>query len=253
MLISLVNKHVADYFFVAFDCGKSAFRSAIFPDYKANRECPPDELKEQFPLFREACVALGFPIVEKVGFEADDLIATYAEKLSSCGFKVKIVSVDKDLVQLVNDNITVFDPAKSLAITRDEVVKKYGVSPAQMVFFQALVGDVADNVPGVSAIGPVTAAKLLNKYHTLDGIYANIEKIEPPRIREKLKCHRDDAELSLKLVTLDRNVPIGNRLDDCNIGGARNGYACAYNYEKAADFLGSLGFHSLIKRLQKAA
>jgi DNA polymerase-1 len=240
MLIAAINRHWSDLFFIALDSGRDTFRLKMFPEYKANRGATPDSLKEQIPLMHEACKAFGLPIIRKQGYEADDLIATYSSKLSRNGFKVKIIAIDKDLMQLVNDNVYIFDPVKSKIIDADGVVEKYGVLPSQMVFFQALVGDTSDNIPGVKGIGPVTASKLIKEYSTLDGIYENIDKITPQRIKEKLINYRNDAEISAKLATLDREVEVNDDFSAMKID---------YNHDRIVEFLNSLGFAHLIKRV----
>ncbi|GHU10839.1 hypothetical protein FACS189449_01100 [Alphaproteobacteria bacterium] len=243
MLISLLEKHRSDFFCVALDSGRTTFRSEIFPEYKANRSAVPDELKEQFPLLKEACRAFGVPTVEKVGFEADDLMATYSRKLADAGMEVRIISSDKDLMQLIDENVSMFDPIKSKIIKSEDVFEKYGVYPSQMVHFQALVGDSSDNIPGIKGIGPATATKLLAEYKTLDGIYENIEKIQPPKLGEKLITGKESLALSLKLVTLEKNVG----LDDDSLS-----LSVSYNYDDAVRFLESLGLSNLIKRVVAA-
>jgi len=244
ILISLMNNHRSDLFAVVLDSGRDTFRSEIYPEYKANRSATPEALRDQFPLIKEACLAFGLPIIKQQGFEADDLIASYSHQLSNNGYKVKIIGIDKDLVQLMSDNITIFDPIKSKTIQFTDVVEKYGVLPSQMVYFQALVGDSSDNIPGVEGIGPVTASKLIKEYQTLDGIYKNIEKISSNKIKEKLKNHKNNAELSLKLATLDRNIKICENFHEINI---------KYNHDNAVNFLSSLGFDLLIKRINKSS
>jgi DNA polymerase-1 len=245
MLIALVRTHQidADVFCIALDSGRDTFRLKMFPQYKANREEVPQELREQFPIVIEACEAFGIPIIKKHGYEADDLIATYSNKLSAKGFKVKIVAIDKDLMQLINNDILMFDPVKSKIIDSNGVMEKYGVTPSQMVSFQALVGDSADNIPGVKGIGPVTASKLIGEYGSLQGIYDNIDRISSQRIKEKLIVHKSDAEISFKLATLDRDVEIADdNFDSLNMD---------YNHDRIMSFLYSLEFSHLIKRIEQ--
>jgi DNA polymerase-1 len=241
ILISLLNKHHSDLFCVVFDSGRDTFRSKIYPEYKGNRGETPENLKKQFPLLRKACAAFGIPSVEQSGFEADDVIATYANKLSTSGHEVQIVSSDKDLMQLIDDKISLLDPIKSKFIRTAEVMEKYGVLPSQMIMLQALTGDASDNIPGVSGIGPKTAAKLINEFKTLENIYANINEIKQQKIKEKLVNERDTLYLSLKLVTLEKNVPI----DDNVI------LKITYDHSSAASFLGAHDFTSLVARLRK--
>ncbi|MDR3156129.1 MAG: hypothetical protein LBT90_03465 [Holosporaceae bacterium] len=214
MLISILRKHSADFFAVAFDSGGKTFRSRLFPAYKANRKQLPDDLRVQFPFMADACRAMGAQPIKKREFEADDLIATYASLLSSQGYMVRIISSDKDFMQLISDDVHMFDPLKSKMISSQDVVEKYGVHPSQMVCFQALTGDSSDNIPGIDGIGPVMAAKLINKYASLDGVYENIEEIQPERIKNKLKEQKELAEISFKLARLNRNVEVSGNFEN---------------------------------------
>ena len=153
MLLKLLDDLQATHVAVIFDSARESFRNEIFPDYKANRPDPPDELIPQFPLVRDATRAFKVPCLEKPGFEADDLIATYARRAQADGFGVMIVSSDKDLMQLVSDRVSMFDALKNRRIGPAEVKEKFGVGPEQVVDVQALAGDSTDNVPGVPGIG----------------------------------------------------------------------------------------------------
>jgi DNA polymerase-1 len=247
MLISLLKKHhvladasIANPFCVVLDSGRDTFRSQIYAEYKSNRQATPDELKTQMPMFSDACEAFGIPTIRKKGFEADDIIATYSTKLSEQGCDVKIISSDKDLMQLVSDNVSLFDPIKSKLIKANEVQEKYDVLPHQMIFLQALMGDASDNIPGVGGIGPKTAAKLVKEFKTPEALYQNIENVRPSRIKEYLINQMAQFNISLKLVTLEKNIPLDISFDDLKI---------LYNFSKAADFLESHGLSSLTKRL----
>lgn len=244
MLISQLCKHDSDLFCVAMDSGRHTFRLDMYPQYKANREAIPDDLRAQMPLMNEACGAFGLPTISQPGFEADDVIASYSNELASRGYKVRIVGIDKDLLQLINDNIEIYDPVKSKIVTTEDVKTKYGVIPSQMIDFQALVGDKADNIPGVAGIGPVTAAKLIKNYGSLQGIYENINKVEPEKLKDRLITHREDAELSKELATLSKSVKIFDIFPSIKFN---------YNHEKAHDFLASLGFGSLINRMYRTS
>lgn len=243
MLLSLLCNHDSDLFYVAMDCGHQTFRLEMYPEYKANREALPDDLRAQLPLMSEVCAAFGLPTISQKGFEADDIIATCSCKLVRNGHRVRIVGIDKDLLQLMEENIEIYDPIKRKVLTTDDVVQKFGVNPAQMRDFQALVGDSADNVPGIHGIGPVTAAKLLKLYGSFDGIYEHIKEIMP-KVREKLIAGREQAELSKKLVTLNKEVEI---ID--SFASSRP----IYDHAKACTFLTSLGFNSLIERMRKTS
>lgn len=242
MLISQLNKHKFDTICVAMDSGRHTFRLEMYPQYKANRESVPEDLKAQFPLMHEACKAFGISTISQKGFEADDIIATYSHELPNKGYKVRIVGVDKDLLQLMNENVEIYNPIKSKVLTIQDVKEKFGVHPSQMIDFQALVGDKSDNVPGVAGIGPVTAAKLLGFYGSLEKIYQNIGAISSAKIREKLLMYRKDAELSKKLVTLNKEVKILDIFPSIKSN---------YDHEKAYVFLASLGLHPLINRIHK--
>lgn len=244
MLISQLCKHDSNIFCVAMDSGRHTFRLDMYPQYKANRESIPDDLRQQMPLMTAACGAFGVPTLAQPGYEADDLIASYSYALSNRGYKVRIIGIDKDLLQLLSDKVEVYDPIKSKIITKEDVRKKYGVLPSQMIDFQALVGDSADNIPGVAGVGPVTAAKLLNTHGSLQAIYENVEQISPQKLKEKLINHKEEAELSKKLATLNKDVQIFDIFPSMKFD---------YNHEKAHKFLASLGFNSLINRMYKTA
>lgn len=244
MLISQLCKHNSDIFCVAMDSGHHTFRLDMYPQYKANRAAVPDDLREQMPLMNEACSAFGLPTISQRGFEADDIIASYSNELASRGYKVRIVGIDKDLLQLMNDNIEIYDPVKSKIVTTEDVMAKYGVTPSQMIDFQALVGDKTDNISGVAGIGSVTAAKLIKNYGSLKKIYENIDKISPEKLRERLITHKEEAELSKRLATLSKDVKIFDIFPSIKFN---------YNHEKAYNFLASLGFNSLINRMYRTS
>jgi DNA polymerase I len=193
---------------VVFDAGKKTFRNAIYPAYKANRPEPPEDLIPQFPLVRDATRAFSVACVEAPGFEADDLIATYARLAREAGALVTIVSSDKDLMQLVREGeVRLFDGMKNKSIGVPEVIMRFGVPPAKVVEVQALAGDSTDNIPGVPGIGVKTAAELINSFGNLDALLARAGEIKQPKRRETLQTNADAARLSLKLVTLDDHAP----------------------------------------------
>ncbi|HKD21638.1 MAG TPA: 5'-3' exonuclease H3TH domain-containing protein, partial [Rhizomicrobium sp.] len=194
---------------VIFDAGKKTFRNDIYPQYKANRPDPPEDLIPQFPLVREATRAFGVPAIEEPGFEADDLIATYARVAREAGVKVTIVSSDKDLMQLVIDGkVELWDPVKNKRLGSADVMERFGVPPSKVVEVQALAGDSTDNVPGVRGIGVKTAAELLNTYGDLETLLKRAHEIKQPKRRETLMENTENARISLKLVTLDTNVKL---------------------------------------------
>jgi DNA polymerase-1 len=193
---------------VIFDASGKSFRNDIYPQYKAHRPEPPEDLVPQFALVRDAVRAFSVPCIEKVGYEADDLIATYARHAREQGARVTIVSSDKDLMQLVTDDVDMLDTMKLKTITRAEVIEKFGVPPEKVIEVQALAGDSVDNVPGVPGIGIKTAAELINQYGDLDTLLAKASEIKQPKRRENLIANAELARISKKLVTLDDDVPV---------------------------------------------
>ena len=207
MVMKLVEDTDADHIAVIFDTKRKTFRNDIYAEYKANRDAPPEELVPQFDLVRQATDALNIARVEMEGFEADDLIATYARQAVEAGADVTIVTSDKDMMQLVTDKISIFDAMKNRKISHDEVIEKFGVAPDKVVDVQALAGDSSDNVPGVRGIGIKTAALLINEYGDLDTLLERAGEIKQPKRRESLINEADMARVSRDLVTLKNDVP----------------------------------------------
>ncbi len=193
---------------VVFDKSEHTFRNEMYDQYKAHRPEAPDDLKPQFGLIRKAVAAFNVACLEQGGFEADDLIATYARQGAEAGADVTIVSSDKDLMQLVGDGVTMYDTMKDKRIGVAEVVEKFGVGPDKVIEVQALIGDSVDNVPGVPGIGVKTAAQLIGEYGDLESLLARTAEIKQPKRREALEANADKARLSKKLVTLDRDVAL---------------------------------------------
>ena len=191
-----------------FDAGAETFRNEIFEAYKAHRPPPPEELVPQFPLIRDVVQAFNVASIELDGYEADDLIATYASKAVEAGGEVTIVSSDKDLMQLVRPGIAMLDTMKNRRIGRDEVIEKFGVEPDKVIDVQALAGDSVDNVPGVPGIGIKTAAELIREYGDLDTLLARAPEIRQPKRREKLIEFAEQARISRALVTLKTDCPL---------------------------------------------
>ena len=208
MLLKLVNDLKPEYIAVIFDAGRKTFRNDIYADYKANRSEPPEELIPQFDLVRQATKALNLPLCEISGYEADDVIATFAEAACNQGQDCLIVSSDKDLMQLVNEHVKLLDPIKNIIIGDEEVQQKFGVLPNRVVDVQALAGDSSDNVPGVPGIGIKTAAELINQYGNLEQLLANANNIKQPKRRETLVQFADQARISQQLVQLRTDVPV---------------------------------------------
>ena len=207
----------ATHLAVIFDTSRVSFRTQIYPDYKANRPPPPEDLVPQFPIFREAVRAFGIPCLELDGFEADDLIATYARLAREAGMAAVIVSSDKDLMQLVGGGVTMLDPMKNRVIDVDQVVEKFGVPPAKVVDVQALAGDATDNVPGVPGIGVKTAAQLIGDYGDLDTLLDRAGEIKQPKRRQNLIEFADLARVSRELVRLKDDVEIEPPVTDLHV------------------------------------
>jgi DNA polymerase-1 len=208
MLMKLIDDTDADHIAVIFDSARKTFRNDIYPEYKANRDAPPEDLIPQFELVREATRALNVACIDMPGYEADDLIATYATQARQMGAEVTVVSSDKDLMQLVDDKVMMFDAMKNKEIRHAQVMEKFGVGPDRVIEVQALAGDSSDNVPGVPGIGIKTAALLVNEYGDLDGVLDHAKDVKQPKRRQNLIDHADEARLSKVLVTLKRDVPV---------------------------------------------
>ncbi|MBI3514371.1 MAG: DNA polymerase I [Proteobacteria bacterium] len=213
MLIKLLEDTKAGRLAVIFDASEHTFRNELYAEYKAHRPETPPELAPQFPLIREAVRAFNVPCIELKGFEADDLIASYAKAAVAAGDDVTIVSSDKDLMQLVTDRIAMLDPIKNRRIGAAEVMERFGVGPDKVIQVQALCGDPTDNVPGVRGIGVKTAAELINQYGDLDGLYAHVDEIKQPKRRETLKENEKNARISLTLVTLKDDLALPMPID----------------------------------------
>ena len=204
------SEHKPTHFAVIFDSARKNFRNEIYKEYKANRAEAPDDLAPQFEYIRKSVKAFNLPSVELINYEADDLIATYAKKITEAGAKVTVISSDKDLMQLVSNKVRLFDPMKSRVIGEKEVIEKFGVKPDQVIDVQSLAGDSSDNVPGVPGIGIKTAAELINKYKNLEKLLSKASEIPQNKRRETLLANRDKALLSKQLVTLKDDVPVKN-------------------------------------------
>src|SRR6266705_4413495 len=199
---------------IVFDKSEITFRNKLYPDYKAHRAPAPDDLIPQFALIREAVRAFDLPCLEQVGFEADDLIATYVRLACERGATATIVSSDKDLMQLVNDKVVMYDTMKDRRIGISEVIEKFGVPPEKVVEVQALIGDSTDNVPGVPGIGVKTAAQLIGEYGDLETLLSRAAEIKQEKRRQSLIENADQARLSKRLVTLDAHVKLDVPLAD---------------------------------------
>ena len=208
------NLQKPTHFAVIFDSARKTFRNDIYSEYKANRAEAPDDLAPQFEYIRKSVLAFNLPSVELVNYEADDLIATYVDKILKGGGKVTIVSSDKDLMQLFRKNVRIYDPMKNKFITEEDIQKKFGVDSGKVIDVQALAGDSSDNVPGVPGIGVKTAAELINKYGTLEKLLNSATEIKQNKRRETLIENKDKAIISKQLVTLKNDAPIDRNLSE---------------------------------------
>tara|TARA_R110002072_G_scaffold242564_10_gene401426 strand:- start:6419 stop:9253 length:2835 start_codon:yes stop_codon:yes gene_type:complete len=230
---------------VILDKDSKSFRNDIYPAYKANRPEPPEDLRPQFPLIRDATRAFSLPCIEEQGLEADDLIATYARVAQAQGWDVTIVSSDKDLMQLVGERdgarIDMLDTMKSQRIYIEEVEAKFGVAPELVGDVLALMGDSVDNIPGIYGIGPKTASKLIAEHGSLTAALDSAEGMKASKLKERLIEHRGDAEMSRVLVTLREDCDLPQALDEFALDGVPP--------EPLAAFLEKHGFTSLLRRL----
>ena len=226
---------------VTFDTKRATFRNEIYPEYKAHRPPPPEELIPQFALIRDATRALNIPCVEREGFEADDLIATYTKLARAQDMEVIIVSADKDMMQLIRPGVSMRDPIKNRDIGPEQVMERFGVPPDKVVEVQALAGDSTDNVPGVPGIGVKTAAELILQYGDVENLLAHAGEIKQPKRRENLQQHAEMARISKKLVTLNENCPIDTPLTELQWKEP--------DTETVMAFVAAQGFKSLLARV----
>ena len=226
---------------VVFDKSERTFRTEFYPEYKANRSEPPDDLRPQFPLIREAVRAFDLPCLEQAGFEADDLIATYVRQACELGANATIVASDKDLMQLVTDCVVMYDTMKDKRIGIPEVIEKFGVPPDKVIEVQALIGDSTDNVPGVPGIGVKTAAQLIGEYGDLETLLARAGEIKQEKRRQALIENAEKARLSKRLVTLDDHVEVEVPLADLAVHEP--------DYKRLVSFLKAMEFASLTRRV----
>ena len=232
------NLQKPSHFAVIFDSARKTFRNEIYKDYKANRSEPPDDLAPQFDYIRKSVLAFNLPSVELINYEADDLIATYVDKILEKGSKVTIVSSDKDLMQLYRKDVRIFDPMKNKFISEEDIEKKFGVDANKVIDVQALAGDSSDNVPGVPGIGVKTAAELINKYGNLEKLLKSIHEIKQNKRRETLIENKDKAVISKKLVTLKNDAPVKQNLEDFKLK--------EIDKEKLYKFLREMEFNRLL-------
>ena len=242
MLIKLIDDLEANHCAIIFDTARKTFRNDIYDQYKANRPPAPEELIPQFSIIREAVKAFNLACIEMDGFEADDLIASYTKLAINEGAKVTIVSSDKDLMQLVSDEVVMHDPMKNKYIGVAEVIEKFGVEPQKVIDVQSLAGDSADNVPGVPGIGVKTAAQLITEYGDLDSLLSNANEIKQPKRRDNLINFSEMALISRDLVTLKTDIEVPQSLQSLKIS--------APDTQTVLKFLKMQGFKRLTARFE---
>ena len=244
LLEDLKGEDAPSHLAVIFDHSGKSFRNEMYDQYKAHRPPAPEDLVPQFSIIRDATRAFGTPCVELENYEADDIIATYARQAEAKGAKVTIVSSDKDLMQLVSDQVEMFDAMKNKRIEAEQVFEKFGVGPDKVIDIQSLAGDSVDNVPGVPGIGIKTAALLINEYGDLDTLLERAGEIKQKGRREKLLAHAEDARISRDLVTLKTDTPVVEDMDEFGL--------CDPDPEILVPFLKEMEFRTFTRKVEEA-
>jgi DNA polymerase-1 len=239
MLLKMMDLLKGNQVIVFFDSGTLTFRHHLFPDYKSNRLSPPDDLKPQFSLCQKLCHEIELTVIQQEGVEADDLIASYTNQAKHHHMDVMIISSDKDLMQLIDSQVTLYDPIKNKPITQDDVMKKFGVLPNQVTGVQALLGDASDHIPGVKGIGMKGASQLMTTFGSFDQLMKNIQNIPNKRLRELIELQQDKAYLSYELATLKHDIDLPIRMNDLQI--------FVPNLQRLQIFLKEMGFKTLIQ------
>ncbi|QHS22984.1 DNA polymerase I [Virgibacillus sp. MSP4-1] len=246
MLLRILEEEKPTHVLVAFDAGKTTFRHKTYTEYKGGRQKTPSELSEQFPLVKELLESFEISHYELDQFEADDIIGTLSKSAKQDDLEVKVISGDRDLLQLVDKDVNVSLTKKGVTnienYTPAFLEEKMGIRPEQVVDMKALMGDSSDNIPGIPGVGEKTAVKLLNQFGTLESIYENIDEVSGKKLKEKLENHKDDAFMSKELATINRDSPVTVKLTDVTYDG--------YPSQKVLGLFKELGFHSLLTRIE---
>ncbi|WP_174614016.1 DNA polymerase I [Virgibacillus ihumii] len=249
MLLRILEDEKPTHMLVAFDAGKTTFRHETYKEYKGGRQKTPPELSEQFPLLKEVLDAFQIPHYQLDQYEADDIIGTLASQGEAKNWDVTVISGDKDLLQLASDRVTVNLTKKGISdiesYTPAFMKEKMEINPDQIIDLKALMGDSSDNIPGVPGIGQKTAIKLLKQYHKLESVYENLDGISGKKLKEKLTNHQEEAFMSKKLVTIDRDSPVKVKVDDLDYSG--------YPASDVSTIFKNLGFQSLLSRVDGGA
>lgn len=248
IMFKVLDEEQADYLAVAFDVSAPTFRHEMYPEYKGTRKPMPGELQEQVPMMKEVLSSMEIPILTKEGFEADDIIGTVAKSAAEAGVDVSVISGDRDLLQLADASILIRIPKTVKGQTTmydyrpEDVEREYGVTPLEFIDVKALMGDSSDNVPGVPSIGEKTATALIQKYHSIEKAYENVEEVKPPRASKALKEHIEEARFSRALVTIDTKVPLAFDLEEMKLGRLFT--------PKSLEWIRRMEFKSLYKRFE---
>ena len=250
ILFKVLDEENAQYLAVAFDLSAPTFRHKKYEAYKGTRHAMPDELREQIRVMKEMLQAMGVPLMMLEGYEADDLIGTASKHAQEQGLDVRIISGDRDLLQLASDRTQVRIPKTKKSGTEVEdyfaqdVKEKYLVTPQEFVHVKALMGDASDNIPGIPGVGEKTAVKIISQYHSIENAYAHVDEIKPPRAQNSLRDYWEDAQLSLWLATIDRDAPFELDLTAARLDPE---HAALYT-PKALEMCKKLQLRTMIKR-----
>lgn len=248
IMFKIMDEEKPKYVTVAFDVNKKTFRHEMFEEYKGTRKSMPEELREQVPLLKEVLKAMGVNIIEKAGYEADDVLGTIAKNSEKSGLDVAVISGDRDLLQLATDVIKIRIPKTKKGGTEIEdyntkdVIEKYGVTPLQFIDLKALMGDASDNIPGVPGIGEKTATKIITTYDSIENAYANVDNVTPNKAKESLRDNYDLAVLSKTLATIKIDCDLDFSIEDAQLDNIYN--------EQAFSYFKKLEFKSLLNRFQ---
>ncbi|RDW21592.1 DNA polymerase I [Oceanobacillus chungangensis] len=248
MLLRMLEEEKPTHLLVAFDAGKTTFRHSTYKEYKGGRQKTPSELSEQFPILKEVLDAFGIKHYQLDQYEADDIIGTLSKQARDNGFDVTVISGDKDMLQLVDDTVTVSVTKKGISevekYTPAYMLEKMELTPEQIIDLKALMGDSSDNIPGVPGVGEKTATKLLKQYETLEEVYAHLDEVSGKKLKENLETYRDDAFMSKELVTINCESPIEVTVDDANYS--------EYKPNQISGIFKELGFQSLLNKMAGA-
>jgi DNA polymerase I len=243
MILKLLEEEKPSYLAVVLDAKGPTFRHRIFKDYKATRPPMPEDLQVQIPYIREILVALNVKVLEREGYEADDVIGTLARMGEESGYDVVVISGDKDFRQILSPAVALWDTMKNSRLDHDAFIKEYGLNPKQMIDVMGLSGDVSDNIPGVKGIGEKTALSLVKQFGSLEEVLRRVDEVKRDRLRENVKENREKALLSKELVTIDRFVPLEESIEDLKVG--------LPDGPKLAEIFGDLEFRDLRERFSR--